>query len=130
MKKLLLIAVLFVTQFGFSQAPISAISKNAPIPYESVENRPIYPGGMNEFIKFIGKNFKAPEVEGLSGVLKVSFVIDTNGAVTDIKVLNDLGSGTGDEAKRVVALSPKWTPGDQDGKPVRVVYTLPITLRN
>ena len=129
MKKLVLIAVLFVTQFGFSQAPITAISQNAAIPYESVENRPLYPGGINEFIKFVGKNFKAPEVEGVSGVLKISFVIDIYGNVTDIKVLNDLGSGTGDEAKRVVALSPKWSPGDQDGKPVRVLYTLPITLR-
>jgi hypothetical protein len=130
MKRILLIAVFFVTQFGFAQAPINVANKNLPIPYEEVENRPMYPGGINEFIKFVGKNFKMPEVEGVSGVIKVSFVIETNGVVADVKVLNDLGHGTGAEAKRVVLLSPKWTPGDQEGKAVRVMYTLPITIRN
>lgn len=130
MKRILLIAVFFVAQFGFAQAPINVANKNLPIPYEEVENRPMYPGGINEFIKFVGKNFKMPEVEGVSGVIKVSFVIETNGVVADVKVLNDLGHGTGAEAKRVVLLSPKWTPGDQEGKAVRVMYTLPITIRN
>ncbi|MCL9806697.1 energy transducer TonB [Flavobacterium amniphilum] len=130
MKRILLIAVFFVAQYGFAQAPINVANKNLPIPYEEVENRPMYPGGINEFIKFVGKNFQMPDVEGVSGVIKVSFVIETNGVVTDVKVLNDLGHGTGAEAKRVVLLSPKWTPGDQDGKAVRVTYTLPITIRN
>ena len=130
MKRILLIAVFFVTQFGFSQATLNVANKNLPIPFEEVENRPMYPGGLNEFIKFVGKNFQVPEVEGLGGVVKVSFVIETNGMVTDVKVLNDLGHGTGAEAKRVVLLSPKWTPGDQEGKAVRVVYTLPITIQN
>lgn len=131
MKKLLLIAVFFVAQYGFAQAPINVANKNLPIPYENVENRPIYPGGINEFIKFVGKNFQMPDVDAsINGVIKVNFVIETNGVVTDVQVLNDLGYGTGAEAKRVVLLSPKWTPGDQDGKPARVMYTLPITIRN
>ncbi len=127
---LILVLAFFATQFVSAQAPLSVINKNMPIPYDTVENKPMYPGGMNEFIKFVGKNFAAPEVEGLSGVMKVSFVIETNGSVSDIKVTNDLGHGSADEAKRVIMKLPKWTPGDQDGKPVRVVYTLPITIRN
>lgn len=109
---------------------MSVMDKQAPIPYEVVENQPLYPGGINEFIKFIGKNYRVPEVEGLNGVVKVSFVIETNGSVTDVKIVNDLGYGSGEEAKRVVQMSPKWTPGDQEGKAVRVLYTLPIKIRN
>ena len=120
----------FATQFVSAQAPLNVINKSAPVSYDNVENRPMYPGGMNEFIKFVGKNFKAPDVEGLSGVMKVSFVIETNGSVSDIKIENDLGHGSAEEAKRVIMKLPKWTPGDQDGKPVRVLYTLPITIRN
>lgn len=129
-KKLLLIVTFCLAQFVFAQAPMGAAGKGIPIPFENVENQPLFPGGLNEFIRYIGKNFRAPEVEGLSGVLKVSFVIETNGTVDDIKIVNDLGHGSGDEAKRVLKASPKWTPGDHGGKPVRVVFTLPITIRN
>lgn len=131
MKKIVFLVIAFLAiQSINAQASLSSISKSSPIPYDSVENQPQFPGGFNEFIKFIGKNFRAPEVEGLSGVLKMSFVIETNGSISDIQVVNDLGHGTAEEAKRVLLLSPKWTPGDQEGKPVRVAYTLPITIRN
>lgn len=131
MKKLLLIAmVLFVTQISLAQAPMSIVSKSAAIPFETVENQPIFPGGNNEFMKFVGKNFRVPEVEDLKGVLKVTFVIETNGSISDIKIINDLGHGTAEEIKRVLSLSPKWTPGDQEGKPARVLFTLPVTIRN
>lgn len=127
-KKLLFVFTLCIAQFVFAQAPLSAV-KSIPLRYDTVEVQPEFPGGINEFIKFIGKNFKAPEVEGLSGVVKVSFVIETNGTIGEVKIVKDLGSGTGDEAKRVVMASPKWTPGEQAGKPVRVLYELPITIR-
>ena len=129
MKKFLLIALaMFVTQFIFAQAPLSAI-KSMPINYNDAEVKPEFPGGHNEFMKFIGNNFKTPEVDGLSGVIKISFVVETTGKITGIKVINDIGSGTGEEAMRVIAKSPNWSPGEQDGKPVRVTYQLPITIR-
>ncbi len=131
MKKLLIIAViLFAAQISLAQAPMSIVSKSAAIPFETVENQPIFPGGNNEFMKFVGKNFRAPQIEDFSGVLRVSFVIEVNGSIGDIKIINDLGHGTAEEIKRVLSLCPKWTPGDQDGKPVRVVFTLPITIKN
>lgn len=127
---LILIVTFFVTQISLAQAPMSVVNKTAAIPFETVENQPIFPGGNNEFIKFVGKNFKSPQIEDFSGVLKVSFVVEVNGTIGDIKIINDLGHGTADEIRRVLALSPKWSPGDQDGKPVRVLFTLPITIRN
>ena len=128
-KKLLLMLALIVTQFIFGQAPLNNV-KGIPIPFETVENQPIFPGGNNEFIKYVGKNFRAPEVEDLSGVIKVTFIIEANGTIGEIKIIQDLGHGTADEVKRILRSSPQWTPGDQGGKPVRVLYTLPITLRN
>jgi Gram-negative bacterial TonB protein C-terminal len=128
MKKTLLLLSIFFVQFVFGQAPLSAV-KSIPLNYDAVEVRPEFPGGVNEFIKFIGKNYRTPEVEGLSGVVKVSFVIEINGTISDVKIVKDIGSGAGEEAKRVVLLSPKWTPGEQIGKPVRVLYELPITIK-
>lgn len=128
MKKIIfLLLAFFAIQSNYAQASLSAIT---PIPFEIVENQPIFPGGNNEFIKFVGKNFKTPEDENFSGgILKVTFVIETNGTISDIKIINDLGSGTATEIKRVLSLCPKWTPGDQEGKTVRVIYTLPINIR-
>jgi hypothetical protein len=128
-KNLLLFIAIFATSFIFAQAPIS-VTKGIPVPFESVENKPIFPGGNNEFMKYVGKNFRAPEVEDLSGFVKVTFVIETNGTISEIKVLEDVGHGSADEIKRVLKASPIWTPGDQAGKPVRVIFTLPIKIRS
>ena len=128
-KNTLLIIAFFATQFLFAQAPLGA-AQGIPVSYESVENKPMFPGGINEFIRFIGKNFAAPAVEDLSGDLKVTFIIELNGTIGDVKIVKDIGYGTGDEIKRVLKICPKWTPGDDGGKPVRVIYTLPIAVRN
>lgn len=97
--------------------------------YTSVEIMPEYPGGIYEFRKFVMSNFKTPKLdEGLKGMIVVQFIIEKDGSLSDIKVLRDLGHGTGEEAVRVVGLSEKWKPGVQDGKPVRVRYTLPIQI--
>lgn len=130
MKKFLLSILLpLVGSFSFAQAPTYAI-KSIPVEYNVVELRPEFPGGNAEFSKFISKNFVAPEVEGLSGVINISFVIETDGSVNDIKVIKDLGSGTGAAAVAMIKKSPKWTAGQMNGAPVRVRYTLPITMRN
>ncbi len=93
-----------------------------------IEVKPTFPGGISEFYKFIGKNFQTPKVEGLQGKVYVTFIIEKDGSVTDIKILRDIGYGTGEEAVRVLKECPKWNPGIQKGKPVRVLYSLPITI--
>ncbi|EMY3482950.1 energy transducer TonB [Flavobacterium psychrophilum] len=130
MKKMLLIVmVLLASQFIFAQAPLGE-TKSLPVSYEDAEVKPEFPGGHNEFMKFIGENFALPEVEGISGTIKLSFVIEISGKITEIKILSDLGSGTGEEAKRVVAKSPNWSPGEYDGKQVRLKFLLPIIIKN
>ncbi|MES2812617.1 MAG: hypothetical protein V4670_09125 [Bacteroidota bacterium] len=123
----LLLVAFFAMSSTYAQATLSSIT---PIPYEIVENQPLYPGGINEFMKFVGKNFHTPDDENFpGGILKVTFVIETNGSINEVKIINDLGFNTGEEIKRILSLCPKWTPGDQAGKPARVIYTLPVNIR-
>lgn len=89
---------------------------------------PQFPGGMQKFYNFIGKKFKAPRNKNIQGKILVEFIIDSDGTLGNIKVLRDIGHGTGEEAIRVLKKSPKWIPGKQDGKPVRVMYSLPIAI--
>lgn len=93
-----------------------------------IEVKPDFPGGMPAFLKYVGKNYTPPEEEGLKGKVYVTFVVEKDGSLTDIKVLRDIGYGTGKEAIRVLKNSPKWTPGEQNGKKVRCTFSLPISI--
>ena len=94
-----------------------------------IEQKPEFPGGIEKFYAFVGKNYQPPEEEGLKGKVYVTFVVEKDGTLTDIKVIRDIGYGTGKEAIRVLKKCPKWLPGEQNGKKVRVLYSLPITIQ-
>lgn len=99
---------------------------------EDVENLPEFPGGIAEFYKFIGKNFKIPKEVGknkIEGKTYMQFIIEKDGSLSDIVTLKDAGYGIGNEVIRVLKLSPKWTAATQKGKAVRVMYTLPIMVQ-
>jgi hypothetical protein len=66
---------------------------------------------------------------GLNGEIYLSFIIEKDGSINDIRILRDIGFGTGDEAIRVLSKYEKWLPGKQRGVPVRVMYSLPITIQ-
>ncbi|PZX92280.1 hypothetical protein DOS84_15825 [Flavobacterium aquariorum] len=126
-KNLLLVVALFIASFASAQATATIID-DAPYNYEEVEVRPEFPGGNNELMNFIGKNFKIPDYEGSGGTLKIAFIIEIDGSITNVKVVKDLGDGTGAEAKRVISSSPRWSSGETRGKKVRVLYELPIKI--
>lgn len=117
---------------GFSQVPDEKRDEKPTNPnqiYTAVETPPNCPGGMDEFRKFIAENYKSPKVDkDIKGNVLVQFVIEEDGSLSDIKAIRDLGYGTGEEAIRVLKLFGKWNPGYQNGKPVRVRYTLPISI--
>ena len=130
MKKILLsVIILFIVNFASAQATATIVD-DAPYNYEEVEVRPEFPGGYNELMNFIGKNFKMSDYEGYGGTLKVMFIIEVDGSISNVKVTKDLGEGTGAEAKRVISMSPKWSSGENRGKKVRVLYELPIKIAN
>jgi periplasmic protein TonB len=93
-----------------------------------IEVKPEYPGGLAKFYNYIKNNYQAPEEEGLKGKVVVSFVVEKDGSLTDIKVLKDIGFGTGAEAIRVLKKCAKWTPAEQNGKKVRCSYQIPIAI--
>lgn len=107
-------------------------SGNTLVDFQSVEIQPTPPGGSLEaFLKWVGTNYNYPQAareQGVNGQVFVQFVIERDGSLTDIKILRDLKYGTGAEAERVLKKSGKWKPGVQNGRPVRVSYSLPIRL--
>lgn len=97
--------------------------------FVSLENPPKFPGGISDFYKFLADNIKYPEEaakQNIEGNVFVSFIVEKDGSLNDIKIDRPLGYGTDEEAVRVLKLSPKWNPGTQNGKTVRVKYNLPI----
>ncbi len=94
-----------------------------------VENSAEFPGGVAEMYKYINSNIKYPQQAretGTQGQVFVTFVVERDGSITDIKILRDIGSGCGEEAVRIVKGMPKWTPAKQRGKAVRMQFNLPI----
>ena len=97
-----------------------------------VEEMPKFPGGDAELLKFIAKSIKYPVIaqeNGIQGRVICAFVVNRDGSVVDAEVLRGVDPSLDKEALRVIGTMPKWTPGKQRGKPVRVKYTVPITFR-
>jgi len=96
-----------------------------------VQTPPEFPGGTNEFLKFIAKNIRYPaeaRMVNKQGKVIVQFIVEKNGSVTNARVIRPLFPAIDKEAIRVVSSSPKWKPGGQNGYRLRVVYTVPITF--
>ena len=94
-----------------------------------VESMPEFPGGESALNRFLYENIKYPQMakeSGIQGRVFVTFVVERDGKVTDVRVLRGIGGGCDEEAIRVVQNMPKWSPGKQRGKPVRVQFNLPI----
>lgn len=130
MKNILFLVIAFFSiQIVLAQEQIPQ-SQDSIYNFKDVEVKPEYPGGMEAFYKFIAKNFKTPEQEGLNGKILTTFVIEIDGSIGEIKVLQDIGFGSGAEVFRVLALSKKWIPAKLEGIPVRVLYQFPITINS
>jgi len=103
------------------------------IPVVAVDEKPRFMGGdENEFSKWVSKNMAYPEdaiKNRIQGRVICSFVVDTKGNVTNVKILRGVDPLLDKEAIRAISNSPKWTPGEQRGKPVRVSYTFPVIFQ-
>lgn len=149
MKKLWLLAILYV-QFAHSQnvkerdatdTPVDFRNENVAVPdstpdenkiYNNVNvgSEPQFPGGIPEFRKLFYSEFKLPEsLKDTKGFIYLSFIVEKDGSLSDIKVIRDMGSGTGDEAIRVLKEMPKWIPGKLSGKEVRCEYKIPVVFK-
>jgi len=100
--------------------------------YEVCEQMPIFPGGDAALMKYLSENVKYPALAIKAqeqGRVVVSFTVEKDGAISDVKVARSVTPSLDAEAVRVVKAMPKWTPGKQDGQPVRVRYNVPVSFK-
>lgn len=100
--------------------------------FQIVEEMPAYPGGDQKLMEYIAKNIKYPQIareSGIQGRVFVGFVVEPDGSVSNVKLLRGIGGGCDEEAMRVIKSMPKWKPGKQRGKAVRVSYQIPVNFR-
>ena len=102
-------------------------------PFISVEQMPEFPGGgEGALIAYIAKNTKYPAMareNNIEGTVFISFVVEKDGSVSDVKILRGIGGGCDEEAKRVIKNLPNFTPGRQNGRPVRVQFNVPVKFK-
>lgn len=100
--------------------------------FEVVEDQPEFPGGMEALLTYLSKNIKYPSIaqeNNIQGRVIVQFVVNKDGSIVDPAIIKSLDSSCDKEALRVIKGMPKWKPGKQRGKPVRVKFTVPVMFR-
>ena len=100
--------------------------------YDVVEEMPQFPGGPSALFDYLSRNVKYPvaaEENGVQGRVITTFVVERDGSIVDVKVVKSVDPSLDNEARRVVRSMPRWIPGKQNGSPVRVQYTVPVTFR-
>lgn len=121
---------------GADIADLREIVQEAPPeedkPFVSVEQMPQFPGGEAAMMKYIYSNIHYPQIaleNGIQGRVTLQFVVGTDGNITDIRVLQGIDRICNEEAIRVIKSMPRWIPGKQNGKAVRVLYTVPVIFK-
>ena len=100
--------------------------------FDVVEEMPSFPGGQGALMSYLASNIKYPVVaqeNGVQGRVIISFVVERDGSISDVKVARSVDPSLDREAQRVVKSMPRWTPGKQNGQTVRVKYTVPVVFR-
>ena len=132
MKKLILMLLMASCCLVTAHAQKTVVSQTNQKVFDTVEQMPEYPGGMQAMIEFLQTNMKYPEdaaKQKVEGRVMVQFVVETDGSVSDVHVAKQVFPSLDAEAIRVVQAMPKWMPGKDKGKVVRVKYNLPIVFR-
>jgi protein TonB len=112
--------------------PVAIDADNNPLNFRVVERLPEFPGGMTEFMKWLTKNLKYPESarrQNQQGTVVVSFIVNTDGSTSEIKVVRPRHPDLDREAVRVVRMMPKWKPGEDHGKVCRTMISIPIVFK-
>ena len=112
--------------------PVQVLNTDNDTVFQIVEQMPQFPGGEQALMEFVAKSVVYPEEakeKNISGRVFVSFVVEKDGSVSNVKVLRGIGGGCDEEAVRVIKSMPKWEPGKMKGKPVRVSYQIPFNFK-
>ena len=114
-----------------ANAQKTVISQSNQSVYDQVEQMPEFPGGMPAMIEFLQTNLKYPKdaiKQQVGGRVMVMFVVETDGTLSNVRVAKKVFPSLDSEAVRVVKTMPKWKPGKEKGRPVRVNFTLPVVF--
>ena len=117
--------------FMTANAQKTVVSQSNQNVYDQVEQLPEYPGGMSAMIEFLQTNLKYPEdaiKQKVGGRVMVMFVVETDGSLSNVRVARKVFPSLDAEAVRVVKTMPKWKPGKEKGRAVRVNFTLPVVF--
>lgn len=112
--------------------PTSETSTGAEQVFTVVENMPQYPGGEEARMNYMIKNVKYPKEakeKGIQGTVYATFIVEKDGSINNVKIIKGIDTRCDEEAFRVVSEMPKWKPGTQNGKAVRVKFTMPISFK-
>jgi len=128
---LLLLGFAFTLSFGDSALKAQTTDASNDQIFTVVQQQPKFPGDLNTYL---ANNIKYPEKErnsNITGTVFITFVVEKDGSVSGVKVLRGVPGGPGldAEAVRVITATPKWKPGQQNGQPVRVQYSIPIRFK-
>ncbi|PLW91952.1 MAG: energy transducer TonB [Marinilabiliales bacterium] len=119
----------FLISVKFVCAQTDTIPQDSGKVFTIVDELPSYPGGEEALFEYLAENVRYPQYaknKGIQGTVFAGFVIEKDGSITNIKILKSIGGGCDEEVIRVIENMPKWTPGKQRGKTVRVQFNLPI----
>ena len=131
MKVIVLIALMAVFGFTTASAQKTVVSQKNEKVFDVVEQMPEYPGGMQALFEYLSQNLKYPEdakEQKIEGRVIAIFVVETDGSISNVEVVKPVFPSLDAEAVRVLSGMPKWKPGMQSGKVVRVKYTVPINF--
>jgi len=128
MKKLIFLCVLIVFFYLPSYTQNADSTENIQV-FKIVEEPAEFSGGETARLNFLSQNLKYPDEarkNNIQGIVYVGFIVEPDGSLTDIKILRGIGGGCDEEVLRVVSIMPKWKPGKQSGKNVRVQFSMPV----
>jgi TonB family protein len=132
MKKVIAVLSLAFVLLGLNNSSIAQTQVSEEEVFQVVDEGAMFPQGKEAMTEFLAKNLKYPEKaikDSIAGRVFVSFIVEKDGRLSNIKVIRDIGGGCGEEAIRVMKLMPKWTPAKVGNKLVRQQYYMPIEFR-
>lgn len=132
MKKLIIMSLMAMFGLTTVSAQKTIVAEKNQQVFDIVEQMPEYPGGLPALLDYLNQNVKYPkdaEKQKIEGRVLAIFVVETDGSISNVEVVKPVFPSLDAEAVRVLAAMPKWTPGKQSGKLVRVKYTVPINFQ-
>ena len=131
MKKLIMMSLMAILGLTTVNAQKTVVAEKNQQVFDVVEQMPEYPGGIQALFEYLQQNVKYPEDaknQKVEGRVIATFVVETDGTINNVEVVKPAFPSLDAEAVRVLSAMPKWTPGMQSGKVVRVKYTVPINF--